>query len=317
MRTVEVPGAEALSAAREVVQRHLVPTPVIRVPALGDQVLLKLESFQPTGSFKVRGALAAVAAAQFRQPDQPVVTASAGNHGLGVAFAADRLAAEATVVVAETASEAKIRALGDFGARLIRHGAAYDEAEAFALALADEQGGHFISPYNDPDVIAGQGTVGVELLAQVPDLESIIVPVGGGGLCSGVGLVTAGRGVRLFGVEPQRSTVMRPSVEAGKAVHVDVGHTMADGLAGNIEPGSTTVGLVGRFASGLLAVSEEEIARAVRFLAFEVGLVVEPSGAVGVAVLLSGSVKPGNGPMVVVISGRNVSTPLLVSLLSS
>ena len=248
MRVVEIPNDESLRRAAEVVGRALPITPIKAAPDLGAGVVLKLESFQPTGSFKVRGGLAAVAAAERRHPGAPLVAASAGNHGLGVAYAADRLGAKATVVVAETASEAKVQALGRYGSRLLRHGSSYDEAEAFALELAAEQGGRFISPYNDADVIAGQATVGTELLSQVPDVGTVVVPVGGGGLLSGIGLATARAPVRIVGVEPERSTAMGAAFAAGSVVPISVGDTMADGLAGNIEEGSVTVELVRRAA---------------------------------------------------------------------
>ena len=169
--------------------------------------MLKLETLQPTGSFKVRGALVAVAAAVAEDPDRPVVTASAGNHGLGVAFAAQGSGLRAVVVIPENASEAKRAALERFDVEIVRHGMTYDEAEAHALALA-AGGARFISAYNDPDVIAGQGTIALELFDQVPGLTTIIAPVGGGGLVAGLALAADGtdrgrrarrRGRRLAG----------------------------------------------------------------------------------------------------------------------
>ncbi|HLN16237.1 MAG TPA: pyridoxal-phosphate dependent enzyme [Acidimicrobiales bacterium] len=317
MRQVHPPTPADLAGAEEVVRRFLPVTPVVAAPLLGEDVHLKLELLQPTGSFKVRGGLAAVAAAHRRQPDVPLVAASAGNHGLGVAYAADRLGCEATVVVAENAAPAKVRALHRYGAALVRHGTTYDEAEAHALELAEAKGWHFVSPYNDPDVIAGQATLGRELLSQVPDMATLVVPLGGGGLLSGVGLATEGTGVHLVGVEPEHAAAMMAAVAAGRVVPVELGPTMADGLAGNLEEGSVTVDLARRLASELLTVSEGEIAEAVRFLAFDVGLVVEGAGAVGVAVVRNGTVSTGRGPAVVLITGRNISAELLVQVLSA
>ena len=174
-----------------------------------------------------------------------LVAASAGNHGLGIAYAADRLGARATVVVAETASPAKLRALERFGATLVRHGRSYDEAEAFALELAGRTGGHFVSPYNDPDVIAGQASVAVELLEQVPGASTVVVPVGGGGLVSGVSLVTEGTELRIVGVEPEVSAAMTAALAAGHGVPVPAADTIADGLSGSIEDGSVTVDIAG------------------------------------------------------------------------
>ncbi len=317
MRTVRPPTAADLDAAAAAVAAHLVPTPVVPAPGLGPEVLLKLETLQPTGSFKVRGGVAAVAAARSAAPDGPVslVAASAGNHGLGLAWAAGRLGAGATVVVPETASPAKVAALRQLGADLVCHGRRYDDAEAHALSLA-AGGRHYVSPYNDPHVIAGQATVGRELRDQVPGLASVVVPVGGGGLASGVALSTRGAGVRVVGVEPERSTAMQAAVAAGVAVTVPVGPTMADGLAGNLEPGSVTIGLVAQLLEGLRAVSEEELAAAVRYLASVHGVVAEGAGAAAVAAVLAGKVDPGDGPTVVLVTGRNIALPLLASVLA-
>jgi threonine dehydratase len=315
VRPVEEPGTDDLLRAADIVARHLARTPVVASPLLGADVVLKLETLQPTGSFKVRGALAAVAAALAEDPHRTVVTASAGNHGLGVAYAAQRLGAKAVVVIPENASEAKSRALEAFDVTTVRHGLSYADAESHALALACD-GTRFVSAYNDPDVIAGQGTVALELFGQVPGLAVIITPVGGGGLAAGLALASLDRGVVVHGIEAASSPAVSASVSAGHVVTVPIGATLADGLAGNLEPGSVTVPLITRGVEQLAAVSEGEIADAVRFLAFEHGLVVEPSGAVGVAAVLSGVVARGRGPTAVVVTGRNISATLLGALLA-
>jgi len=316
MRSVEEPRADDVLRAGVIVATHLPRTPVVASPLLGTDVVLKLESLQPTGSFKVRGAVVAVARLRAEDPDRAVVTASAGNHGLGVAFAAHRFGVRAVVVIPQNASEAKRRALEAFDVAVVRHGLTYDEAESRALAL-DDAGARFVSAYNDPDVIAGQGTIALELFDQVPGLTTIIAPVGGGGLVAGLGLAaTHGQGVGVRGIETSSSPAVSAAVSAGRVVTVPVRATLADGLAGNLEPGSVTIPLITRGVEQLAAVEEEAIAAAVRFLAFEHGLVVEPSGAVGVAALLSGAVAPGRGPTAVVVTGRNISAPLLGELLS-
>ena len=290
MRPVRIPTADDVVAARGVVSRHLPPTPIVRSPALGPDVVLKLETMQPTGSFKVRGALVAVAKALARDRETPLVTASAGNHGLGVAFAATAYGARATVVVPENASAAKVAALSRFDVTLVAKGTSYDEAEAHALTLA-EQGSAFVSPYNDPDTIAGQGTVALELFDQVPDVRTIVVPIGGGGLISGVGLAATLRpGVRVVGVQAAASPAILAALEDGGATPIVVQPTLADGLAGNIEAGSVTIDLVRRYVADIVTVTEDEIGDAIRFLAREHGLIVEGSGAVGVAALLQGRV---------------------------
>ena len=307
-----MPEASEVARAAAVVARHLAVTPVVPAPALGPSVWLKLETLQPTGSFKVRGALVAVEAALASDPRRPIVTASAGNHGLGVAFAAARLDARATVVVPEHASEAKLAALERFPITLVRHGDSYDDAERHALALTDE-GAAFVSPYNDPDVIVGQATIGTELRAQIPELATIVTPIGGGGLASGLGLAVAGSSTRVVGVEAAQSPALRSALDAGHPVPIEVGATLADGLAGNLEPGTITFDLVRRLVADVVTVSEAEIAEAMRFLVREHGIVVEGSAAVAVAAVATGRAPEAPGPVAIVLTGRNVSTATLIA----
>jgi threonine dehydratase len=314
MRAVRTPTIEDLDAAAEVVSRHLPPTPVVPSPGLGPGVVLKLETLLPTGAFKVRGALVAVAAALAADPDRQIVTASAGNHGLGVAFAAERLGARATVVVPETASPVKVAALRRFPVEVVEHGQNYDAAEAWALGLATG-GACYVSPYNDAHVIAGQGTILVELAQQVPGLATVVTPVGGGGLASGLGLAASRTGVRVVGVEAEQSPAMLAALEAGGPVPIEIGPTLADGLAGNLEAGSVTFDLVRRHVADVIAVSEREIAAAIRHLVAHHGVVAEGSAAVGVAALLHGRLDPGTGPTAVVVTGRNIDRAALVRVL--
>jgi threonine dehydratase len=300
-----------MSEALAVVRRHLPVTPVV---AAGDieNVVLKLETVQPTGSFKVRGALVALDRDRDRRA---VVAASAGNHGLGVAYAAARLGVAATVVVPETAAANKVAALARFpGLTLVRHGARYDEAEGHAIALAGATGARYLSPYDDPDVIAGQGTVGLELLDQVDGLAAVVVPVGGGGLASGVALAVAGRGLKVIGVEAAQSPAMTAAVAAGHPVPVEVGPTLADGLAGNLAAGASTVAILREHLHDLLTVTEDEIAFAMRALALDHGLVAEGSAAVALAPLLHGRLAV-DGTVAVVVTGRNVDPATLVAVL--
>jgi threonine dehydratase len=322
VRLVRRPTAVEVEAAAVVVAHHLAPTPVLASPRLGADVVLKLETVQPTGSFKVRGALVAVAASLERAAvtggsGRPVVTASAGNHGLGVAWAAQIFGVRAVIVIPENASEAKRTALGVFEAEIVRHGRSFEEAESRALELTTRLGGDYLSAYNDPDVIAGQGTIALELIDQLPELTTIVAPVGGGGLLAGLALgVKLGPAVAVRGVGADASPAMVASVAAGAVVDIPIAVTLADGLAGNIEAGSVTVPLVATGVEGLTGVGEEAIASAVRFLAFEHGLVCEPSGAVAVAGLLAGRTQPGRGTTAVVVTGRNITAALLGQLLS-
>jgi len=309
-RVVARPTNADLAAAAEVVRAHLAPTPVLST----SRAVLKLETVQPTGSFKVRGALAAVAAASASGASR-VIAASAGNHGLGVAWAATRLGIPATIVVPEAASTAKVAALERFDVTLIRHGTSYDEAESHALGIG---GGAFVSPYNDTSVIAGQATIAAELVDQVPDVATIVVPVGGGGLVSGVALACAASWphVRVVGVEAAQSPAMRAAHAAGRAVPIEVGPTLADGLAGNMEVGSVTVDISAEHVAAMLTVDEDQIAAAMRWFASEHGLVVEGSGAVGMAAVLAEGVT-SDGPTVVIVTGRNVALDTLARVLTA
>jgi threonine dehydratase len=316
VRAVAAPGAEDLDAARAVVAARLSPTPLVPAPALGAGVLLKLETLQPTGSFKVRGALAALA----RGGGGPVITASAGNAGLGVAWAATALGVTATVVVAETASPAKVAALEALPVTLVVHGAGYEEAEAEALRLADESGATYVSAYNDTGVIAGQATIGTELDAQVGRGPlTVVCSLGGGGLASGLGLWASGRAgarARIVAVEAEQSPAFGTALAAGEITTFAVGETLADGLAGNLEPGAVTFALVREHLDAVVAVSEAEIAEAIRLLARAHGIVAEGAAAAAVAGVMTGRVVVGEGPVVVVVSGRNIALPRLAAVLA-
>jgi len=313
-RAVAPPTPAALDAAAAVIGARLAPTPLVPAPALAPDAHLKLETLQPTGSFKVRGALAALAGAG---PGARVVTASAGNHGLGVAWAAAALGVEAVVVVPETASPAKLAALASLPIEVVRHGRGYDEAEAHALALA-AQGARYVSPYNDTDVIAGQASLGRELDAQLAGAPvRVVCALGGGGLGSGLGLWAAGRReATVVGVEAERSPAFTAALAAGAIAPIEPGETLADGLGGNLEPGSATFPLVRDHDASLATVSEPEIEEAMRFLARAHGLVAEGAGAVAAAGVLTGRVSRGDGALVIVVSGRNVALERLAGVLA-
>jgi threonine dehydratase len=311
-RAVAPPGPADLDAAADVVRARLRPTPLVPAPALGDDVLLKLETFQPTGSFKVRGALAALA----RAGGGPVITASAGNAGLGVAWAATELGIEATIVVAESASPAKVAALQALPVTLVQAGADYDAAELHALELA-RGGATYVSSYNDTGVIAGQATLGREIAEQIGGPFAIACPLGGGSLASGLGLWATGTGAaRVVAVEARRSPAFSTALAAGAITPITVGETLADGLAGNLEPGAVTFPLVRDHVAAVARVSEPEIAEGIRYLARAHGIVAEGAGAVAVAAALSGRLDRGEGPLVVVVTGRNIALPRLAQVLA-
>ena len=303
-----------LAEAQTVVQTHLDRTPLVRVDLGGfdPPTYLKLESLQPTGSFKVRGALAAVATAA--RDGRPVVTASAGNHGLGVAFAATRLNARATVVVPENASTAKVEALRRFDIDLLLVGDSYDAAEQAALRIAEQTNAEFISAYTHPDVIAGQATVVGEVAEQVVGPFRIVVPVGGGGLAAGTALGAPAR-ASVIGVEAQASRAVSASMRAGRVIDVDVAPTIADGLAGNIAADTITPRILSQHRVHVTAADEAAIRVAVRELALRHGIVAEGSGAVGIAAAAAGNI-PADLPTVFVITGRNIAANRLAGLLA-
>ena len=314
-----MPIDDDLQRAASVVARDLEPSPVVAAPRLAERTVLKVETLLPTGSFKVRGGL--VAMAQAAEDGVAVVAASAGNHGLGVAYGASRFGVPATIVVPENASPKKVQALERFDCVLVRHGQSYDEAEQHGLALAAADPAlRFVSPYNDPLTMAGQSTISLELLEQVPDLSRVVVPVGGGGLISGValGFVSEARtDVEVIGVVAAASPAMLRAYEVGHVDPVVVEATLADGLAGNLEPATITVDIAREHVAAIVEVSEELIAAAMRYLAFEHGLVSEGSGAVGVAAVQAGLVEPDReGTTAVLVTGRNVAPPTLAAVLS-
>ena len=298
--------------AAERIRGYVVRTPLERSAGLSERcgvdVWLKLECFQATGAFKLRGALNALMTLQADN----VVTASAGNHGLGVARAAALLGASATVVVPETASEAKVEALRQSGAALVQYGPTYDEAEAEGLRLARERGLPFISAYNDPAVVAGAGTIALEILEDAPQIDTLVVPAGGGGLIGGIGVAAHGLrpDVTVYGVQSVASPALHAAKQAGAIVPVEVEPSLADGLSGNLEKGSITFGLLQEHVREVVLVEEAEIAEAMRWLVVHERVIAEGSAAVGVAALLHGRLDVG-GPVATVLTGRNVSAAVL------
>jgi threonine dehydratase len=301
-------------AARQRITGIAQPTPLERSrplsALLGTEVYLKLECAQITGSFKVRGAANAL---RMLPRQTAVVACSAGNHALGMAHAAAELGIGVTLVVPANASPAKIAALQRYPVELRLHGNGYDAAEAEALRLARDEGMHFVSPYNHPAVIAGQGTVACELFEQLPPDQApiLLVGVGGGGLISGVGVwaKAVAPTTRLIGVQAANSAAMYASLQAGQIVEAPDDPTLADGLAGNLEPGSITFPLTQQLVDELILVSEEQIGRAMAYLFHEHHLVVEGSAAVVVAALLEGLVSEiAARPVVALICGRNVAS---------
>jgi threonine dehydratase len=312
-------------AARSRIALHIRRTPLVSsawLSALADaDVRLKLESLQITNSFKLRGAVNATAAFLERHGAGPgtagqIVTASAGNHGRAMAFAAERCGLRLVVFTPQSAPRAKLDSIARHGADL-RPAPTYEDSERMAKAFAAETGATFISPYSHPDVIAGAATVAVEILEDWPDVDTILVAVGGGGLVSGIaiaaGALAAGR-VEIVGVECDASPAFHEALTAGHIVEVDVHPTLADGLAGNMDPETITFDLVKRLVNRTVLAPESAIADAIRGLFEEERVIAEGAGATAVAALLAGLPMAGR-KVAVVVSGANIDAGLLSKVL--
>lgn len=267
----------------------------------------KWENQQVTGSFKARGALNKVLSLEAWEREQGLVTASAGNHGQGVAYAGNLTGAPVKVFASEHASSKKVNAMRELGAKVVLVPGGYEQAEAAGIRFATENGKTWVSAYNDAQVIAGQGTVGLEIASNLALDESftVVVPTSGGGLAAGVGTALQGRSnpPKVVAVQPKASAFMHALFNGGAQSTVVESQTLADGLTGAVEGGSLTIPLMRQFIHNILLVSEESIARAVAFAWSEYGQVIEPSAAVALAAVLDKMVKP---PLVVVISGGNI-----------
>jgi len=283
---------------------------------LGRDVLLKLECLQVTGSFKLRGAMNKLSRLTADQRSRGVLTVSAGNHGLAVARCAEALGINATIVVPESASRAKVEAIRRYPVTLIERGAGYDEAERAAREMERESRATFVSPYNDKDVIAGQGTVALEVFEDAPDVDAIVVPVGGGGLLAGVAIAAKAikPDVKVYGVEPETSPTMSEALRAGHLVDIDEDETIADGLAGNIEPGSITFPIVQRLVDGIILVSEHAIRNAIARIAREDHLMIEGAAAASVAALRDSRLEGQRSAAI--ITGRNITLELFERVIS-
>jgi threonine dehydratase len=294
------------------------PTPVLSSRTLSDRagatIVLKAENLQRTGSFKLRGAMAKIASLG-EECARGVVCGSAGNHAQAVAYAARSVGAPCEVFMPAGAPIAKIEAATELGAQVRLGGATVDDALEAARARATESGAAFVHPFDDPDVIAGQGGIGLELLADVPDLRRVIVPVGGGGLISGIAVAvrTERPEVEVVGVQVEACAPFPGSLSAGTPVPVASARTIADGIAVK-RPGDLTLSLIDAWVNRIVLVGEDEVAEAMVFLLERTKLVVEGAGAVGVAAVLAGAAPAGEGATAIVLSGGNVDAGLLAEI---
>ncbi|MFQ6075184.1 MAG: threonine/serine dehydratase [Candidatus Bathyarchaeia archaeon] len=305
--------------AQNTIKGHVTRTPTQLSQALsqrtGAEVYLKLETVQPIRAFKIRGALNKISSLTPTERDKGVITASTGNHGLAVAYSARLFGLKAVIYVPEDAVEEKVDAIERLGAEVVRVGRDYQEAYLKSLESQRRTGATYLHSYNDPLVIAGQGTIGLELLEDVPDIDTVIVPVGGGGLISGVGMAakTIKPNIRIIGVQAAGAPAMYDSWKEGRIVERPV-KTIADGLASR-KPLKLTFEMVKRYVDDIVLVTDDEMVEAMRLLIREEHLLAEPSGAAALAALLfRHRPKPGE-KVALIVSGANVSTDLLGEIL--
>lgn len=294
-------------------------TPVVTSRTLdeltGRRVFLKCESFQRGGAFKFRGAYNKISRLSAEERGRGVVAFSSGNHAQGVALASRLRGVRATIVMPDDAPPVKVAATRGYGAEIVLYDRLHEDRDAVARSLTEGRGLTLIPPYDDPLIMAGQGTAALELLESVPDLDTLVAPVSGGGLMAGC--ATAARAlrpeIRIFGVEPEDANDTHLSLAAGERVRIPHPATIADGLRQR-SPGALTFPILRRHVEGVLLVSEAQILEAVRFLLLRMKLVVEPSGAVAVAALLEGLLPEGCQRVGVIVSGGNLDPGLLAEL---
>jgi threonine dehydratase len=310
---------EAMAAA-ERIRPHIRETPLEHSPWLsrlsGGEVYLKLENLQITGSFKLRGAANKLLSLSERQRQQGLVTASTGNHGAAVAHLLGKFDWPGIIFVPEQASGAKVEQLRESGVDLRFHGQDGVETERFARQMAAESGRVYVSPYNDPKIVGGQGTVGLELEHQLEDIDSLVVPVGGGGLMAGVAgtLKSSQPDIEIIGCQPKNSCVMYHSIAAGRIVDLESLPTLADGTAGGIEVDTLTLPICSRLVDDWLLVSEEEIAEAIRLVIRKHFLLIEGAAALSVAAFLKTVEWFAGRRVVLVLSGAKLDIEALRSL---
>lgn len=317
--TIAGPTLADVEAARTIVRRVADITPIetshYLSEVLGAPVVMKCENLQRTGSYKIRGAYHRISRLSDDEKARGVVAASAGNHAQGVAFAARELGIAATIFMPVGVALPKLQATRQYGAEVVLRGHTVSEPLAAAQEFAARTGAVYIPPFDHADVIAGQGTLGLELLDQVPDLETVIVPIGGGGLISGVASVlkrTAaelGRTIRVIGVQATNAAAYPISLAAGEVTEITIGPTIADGIA-VAKPGRLNFDIIKDAVDEVVTVDDDDIARAMLVLLERAKLVVEPAGAVGVAAILTGKIS-ATGKTVVVLSGGNID-PLVM-----
>lgn len=312
-------------AAQAVVSKVATRTPMQTSRRLseflgGEKVYLKCENLQRTGAYKIRGAYYRMSQLSAEERARGVVAASAGNHAQGVALAARELGISATIFMPRGVALPKLQATRSYGADVVLQGIVVDEALRAAREYAESTGAIYIPPFDHREVIIGQGTVGLEMLDDAPDIETLVVPIGGGGLIAGVAAVAKlraaeqGRTLRVIGVQDENAAAYPPSLAAGKLVEIDVRPTIADGIAVAV-PGKLPFEFVQEYVDEVVTVSDDDVARAILLLLERAKLLVEPAGAVGVAAIMEGKIS-SSGPVATILSGGNIDPLLLQRVIS-
>lgn len=310
-----------IKVAREKIKDQIIKTPSTYSSSLSKivdcKVYLKLENLQLTGAYKVRGALNRLTNLSDKEKAKGVIASSAGNHAQGVALAAKKLGIKATIVMPITTPLSKIQGTKKFGAKVVLHGNFYDESYQRALEIQKLEGQTFIHPFNDPDIIAGQGTIGLELFESLPDLDILVVPIGGGGLISGISIAlkTLNPKIKIIGVEAAQIAAMKASVEAGKIVEVSSAKTIADGIAVTTVK-ENTFEIVNKYVDEIVTVSELEMAHAIMTLLEVEKVLVEGAGSAAFAALSHGKIKNIKDKKIgVIVSGGNIDINFLSKVL--
>lgn len=282
----------------------------------GHKVYLKLENMQKTGSFKVRGALFKITKNIGLARAKGVVAASSGNHAQGVAYSSSVMGVKATIVMPEVTPPFKVNATKSYGASVILHGNVYDDAYRKALEISEETGAMFVHPFNDLEVIAGQGTIGLEIMRQLSDVEEVVVPVGGGGLISGIATALKSKksNIKVIGVEPKSAPKYKLSRERGYVAQIDPLPSLADGVITK-SVGNLTFDIMSRVVDEVVTVEEDSIARAIYLLMERTKLVVEGAGALPLAALLEGAIPGNEKKTVLVLSGGNIDLTTLYRII--
>jgi threonine dehydratase len=287
---------------------------------IGRPIYLKLENVHDIGAFKVRGAANKILSLSEEEKKRGVVTFSTGNHGMAVAYVARKLGIEAVVCISKRVPKAKVDSLKRLNAKIEFYGNSQDDAEERCYELAKEKGLTVIQPFDDPYIIAGQGTIGLEILEEIPDLTDVIVPLSGGGLLSGIGLALKSNdpNIRVTGVSIERSAVMYESLKAGKPVKLEEKDSLADSLLGGIGlDNQYTFRMVGQYTDDIVLISEEEIAYSIAFMMDKHRMIIEGAAATGVAAILGNKIANQEGAVAVIISGHNVDLSVLLQLIQN